>query len=151
MEIARLAEYNICLLAGTQTVWHSLVKIPNVALNAATGIPESTWKELKTYPLVPPLHLCKITHSLNPSIAAVTPVCMKSFLVYSVIIWHHYALSPVIAIRVCGIPTSVPNQMSTDQASKPNCVLWRLNLTYACQCGKLLIYIIFLESFGHRN
>lgn len=36
---------------GTQTIWHSLVKIPDAALNAATGIPESMWKSLKTYPL----------------------------------------------------------------------------------------------------
>lgn len=50
------AEYKICLPAGTQTVWHSLVKIPNPALNAATGISESMWESLKKYPLVQPLH-----------------------------------------------------------------------------------------------
>ena len=38
--------------AGTQTIWASLMQIPNTVLNAATGIPESTFTELKKYPLV---------------------------------------------------------------------------------------------------
>ena len=38
--------------AGTQTIWSSLMMIPNSVLNAATGIPESTFTEFKKYPLV---------------------------------------------------------------------------------------------------
>ena len=38
--------------AGTQTIWSSLMMIPNSVLNAATGVPESTFTELKKYPLV---------------------------------------------------------------------------------------------------
>lgn len=38
---------------GTQTIWHSLMMVPNPVLHAATGIPESTFSMLKTnYPLV---------------------------------------------------------------------------------------------------
>ena len=40
------------MAAGTQTVWASLMRIPNSVLNAATGVPESTFSELKKYPLV---------------------------------------------------------------------------------------------------
>lgn len=38
--------------AGTQTIWASLMQIPTSVLNAATGIPESTFNEFKKYPLV---------------------------------------------------------------------------------------------------
>ena len=38
--------------AGTQTVWASLMQIPIAVLNSATGIPESTFMMLKSYPLV---------------------------------------------------------------------------------------------------
>lgn len=38
---------------GTQTIWSSLMMVPNPILNAATGIPESTFSMLKSnYPLV---------------------------------------------------------------------------------------------------
>ena len=40
------------MTAGTQTTWASLMQIPNSVLNAATGVPESTFSELKKYPLV---------------------------------------------------------------------------------------------------
>ena len=40
------------LRAGTQTAWNSLMKIPNSVLNAATGIPESTFTEFKKMPQV---------------------------------------------------------------------------------------------------
>ena len=40
------------VIAGTQTIWASLMQIPNSVLNAATGVPESTFTELKKYPLV---------------------------------------------------------------------------------------------------
>ena len=48
----RLLTLAPCLRAGTQTVWASLMQIPNSVLNAATGVPESTFSELKKYPLV---------------------------------------------------------------------------------------------------
>jgi len=38
---------------GTQTMWGSLMRIPNRILNSATGIPEATFQSLKArYPLV---------------------------------------------------------------------------------------------------
>lgn len=38
---------------GTQTMWASMMRVPNAILHAATGIPEKTFSELKEdYPLV---------------------------------------------------------------------------------------------------
>ena len=42
----------LCPCLGTQTIWSSLMMIPNSVLNAATGIPESTFTEFKKMPLV---------------------------------------------------------------------------------------------------
>jgi len=87
--------------AGTQTIWSSLMMIPNSVLNAATGIPESTFTEFKKYPLVIApgtggeacLAKCNITfQAVRASTANPQPL------------WHRLAPHPVRMCQVCSFP-----------------------------------------------
>jgi len=68
---------------GTQTIWGSMMRIPNRILNSATGIPEATFASLKTrYPLVTTpgtggeacLAKCNLTFAASNNLTMLTDV-----------------------------------------------------------------------------